>query len=64
MPDKWIRRENKRNSKKNRMKKSGMSVLTLEIIIQKRAEIAKAHNRKWKKSKAKDKLNDQIRDNE
>ena len=41
MSDKWIRRENKQKAKKNRMPKHGMSVLTIEIIVQRKANKAK-----------------------
>ena len=57
MSDKWERREQKIKAKKNQMPKHGMSVLTIEIIVQKRAERAKAQNRKWRKNRAKDKVN-------
>lgn len=41
MSDKWQRRENKRNSQKNRMPKHGMSLFIIEQETRKRAERAK-----------------------
>ena len=44
MSQKWINRENKRNAKRKRMPKHGMSLFTIEEETRKRAEKAKTQN--------------------
>lgn len=50
MSNKWIRREQKRNSQKSRMPKHGMSVLTIEIIVQKKARKAETIRRQQRRA--------------